>query len=47
MLLNLKGLTFLSLVAPGFSPILSIFFFLNSNKIVTEFPSELVSKFFY
>lgn len=22
-------------------------FFLNSNKIVTEFPSELVSKFFY
>lgn len=47
ILLTLKGLTFPSLVAPGFSPILAIFFFLNSNNIVTEFPSELVSKFFY
>lgn len=47
MLLTLKGLTLPSLVAPGFSPILSIFFFLNSNKIVTEFSSKLVSKFFY
>lgn len=44
---QLKRLDFSLLGSTRSFTYLVYIFFLNSNKIVTEFPSELVSKFFY